>query len=50
MNPPKYSPVTLSTNTPVLGAAAEVLGPAPRTPEGMVGEGPTGVLDDRSEF
>lgn len=35
---------------PVSGAATEVIGPAPRNPDGTVGEGPPGVLEDRYEF
>ena len=34
----------------VYDVVVDDLGPAPRTKGGMVGEGPPGYLDDRSEF
>lgn len=40
----------VSGGWPVVAASTEVIGPAPRNPDGTVGEGPPGVLEDRAEF
>jgi hypothetical protein len=35
---------------PIYAVEVEDLGPAPRQADGIVGEGPRGYLEDRSEF